>query len=109
MKSSKTIRLTSALLWGIFAVFLVNKNAYAQTTKVSGTVINQRTAAPVAGATVAVKNTTRSSVADEAGRFTIEASSEDVLEITSVGYSAQEIKAGSGPLRIQLAEADNQM
>src|SRR5687768_15541793 len=109
MKKSQTIRLTPLLLWGLVAVFLASTNAFAQTEKVSGTITNQRTSAPVPGATINVKNTTRSSVADEAGRFTIEASSEDVLEITSVGYSAQEVKAGSGTLRIQLAEADNQM
>lgn len=63
----------------------------------------------MAGATVTVKNTNRSSAADEAGRFTIEASSKDVLEITSVGYASQNVKVGSGTLRIQLAEASNQM
>ena len=41
MKSTKTIRLTLVLLWSIFSIFLVSKNAYAQTAKVSGTVINQ--------------------------------------------------------------------
>jgi Tfp pilus assembly protein PilW len=56
MKHSKTTRLMSLLLWGIFSVFLVSTNAYAQTAKVSGTIINQRTAEPVAGATVTVKH-----------------------------------------------------
>ena len=109
MKSSKTIRLTSALLWGIFAVFLVSKNAYAQTAKISGTIINQRTADPVAGATVNVKNTNRSAFADGAGNFTIEASTGEVLVISSVGFTSQEVKIGSGALRVQLQEADNQM
>jgi TonB-linked SusC/RagA family outer membrane protein len=109
MKSTKTIRLASLLLWGIFAVLLVNKQAYAQTAKVTGTIINQRTGDPVPGATVNVKGTTRASVADASGRFTIEASAADVLEITSVGYSAQEVRIGSGPLRIQLAALNNQM
>lgn len=109
MKSSKTIRLTSALLWGIFSVFLVSTNTFAQTAKVSGTIINQRTSAPAIGATIIVKNTNRSSVADDAGRFTIEASADDVLVISSVGFTSQEVKVGSGLLRVQLHEADNQM
>ncbi|MGZ8510552.1 MAG: SusC/RagA family TonB-linked outer membrane protein [Chitinophagaceae bacterium] len=109
MKPSKTIRLRLLLLMGVLPVLLITTKAFAQTAKVSGTVINQRTSTPVPGASITVKGANRSSVADDAGRFTIEASSEDVLEITSVGYSAQEVKIGSGPLRIQMAEADNQM
>lgn len=109
MKSTTTIRLRSVLLWGISFLLLLSTTAFAQTTKVSGTVINQRTSTPVPGASITVKGASRSAVADETGRFTIEASSGEVLEITSVGYSAQEVKVGSGPLRIQMAEADNQM
>ena len=109
MKSTKTIRLRLVLLWGITCLLLLSTNAFAQTTKISGTVINQRTAAPVARATITVKGTSRSSVADDDGKFTIEALSGDVLEITSIGYAAQAVKIGSGPLRIQLAESDNQM
>lgn len=109
MKSSKAICLTSALLWGIFAVFLVNKNAYAQTAKVSGTIINQRTAAPVAGATVTVKNITRSASADGAGKFIIEASTGEILVVTSVGFTPQEVEISSGEIKIQLLEADNTM
>ncbi|MGN6211072.1 SusC/RagA family TonB-linked outer membrane protein [Parafilimonas sp.] len=108
MKSTKTIRLWVLLQWGIFSVFL-STNAFAQTAKVSGTVINQRTAAPVSGATITVKHTGRAAVADEAGKFTIEASNGDVLVVTSVGYAAQEMRIGSGVLRIQLQESDNHM
>lgn len=108
MKSTKTIRLWVLLQWSIFSVFL-STNAFAQTPKVSGTVINQRTAAPVSGATITVKNTGRAVIADEAGKFTIEASSSDVLVVTSVGYAAQEMRIGSGVLRVQLQESDNHM
>jgi len=109
MKHSKTTRLKSLLLWGIFSVFLVSTNAYAQTVKVSGTIINQRTAEPVAAATITVKNTNRSVSADAAGKFTIDASAGEVLVITSVGYVPQEAKVGSGPLSIQLQEADSNL
>lgn len=108
MKVSKTIRLLPLLLWSIFSVFLVSANAFAQ-AKVSGTIINQRTSAPVAGATVSVKNTSRSTVTDEAGRFSIEASAGDVLTITSVGFDSMDTKVGSGEVRVQLKEAENQM
>lgn len=108
MKSTKTIRLRLLLLWGVFYISLVSTNAFAQTAKVSGTVINQNSA-PVAGATVTVKNTSRSTSADETGRFTIDASADEVLVITSVGFAPQEMKVGSGLLKVQLKEADNTM
>ncbi|HTM94045.1 MAG TPA: TonB-dependent receptor plug domain-containing protein, partial [Flavisolibacter sp.] len=108
MKLAKTIHFRQLLLWSIFSIFLVSMHAFAQ-SKVSGTIINPRTSSPVAGATVSVKNTTRSTSTDDAGRFSIEAAQGDVLVITSVGYTSQEVKVGSGAIRVQLTETDNQM
>jgi TonB-dependent starch-binding outer membrane protein SusC len=108
MKLSKTISLRLLVLWGIASVFL-STNTFAQTAKVSGTIINQSTSTPVVGATVAVKNTTRSTMTDDAGRFTIDASTGEVLVITSVGFGTQEAKVGSGEVRVQLKEAANEM
>lgn len=109
MKSSKTIRLIPLLMWGIIAVFLATTNAFAQTAKVSGTIINQRTSAPVRGATVTVKNSIRFAIADDAGKFTIEASGGDILAITAVGYTSQEVKVGTGNLTVRLNESESQM
>lgn len=108
MKLSKTISFRQLLLWSFFLVLLLSQEAFAQ-SKVSGTIINQRTSAPVAGATVSVKNTTRSTSTDEAGRFSIDASRGEVLLITSIGYVQQEVRVGSGAIRVQLSEGDNQM
>ena len=95
MKSTKTICLRLVLLWEISFVLLLSTTAFAQTAKVSGTVINQRTAAPIRGATIAVKNTSRLAIADEQGRFTIEASRGNVLVITMVGFQRTEIVVGN--------------
>ena len=109
MKSSKTIRLRLLLLWSIFSIFLVSTNTFAQTAKVSGTIVNQRTSAPVVGATITVKGSTRATVTDEAGRFSIDASTGEMLIVSSVGYATQEIKVGAGTLNVQLLEIYNQM
>ena len=109
MKSTKTIRLRTLLLWGICFVFLANTNAFAQTAKVTGTIINQRTSVPVPGATVTVKNSTRSAMADDAGRFIIEASTGETLVITAIDFVTQQVKVGSGVVNVQLKEADNQL
>jgi TonB-linked SusC/RagA family outer membrane protein len=108
MKLSKTIRFRQLLLWNVLLIFLVSSSAFAQ-SKVSGTIINQRTSSPVSGATVSVRNTSRSTMTDGAGRFSIEAVQGDVLVITSVGFASQEVKVGSGTVSVQLQETDNQM
>jgi len=109
MISTKTTCLRLVLLWGVFSISLLGTNAFAQTAKVKGTIVSQRTSAPVTGATIALKGTNRSVYADDAGRFTIEANSNDVLVITAVGFSSKEVKAGSGELTIQLQEANTTM
>nr|WP_217605841.1 TonB-dependent receptor [Chitinophaga sp. GbtcB8] len=109
MKSAKIIRLRILLLWGTIMIFTLSKNTYAQTAKVSGTITSQSTSAPVPGASVNVKNTQTAAIADESGKFSINASTGDVLVITSVGFVAKEVKVESPELRIQLLESENQL
>src|SRR5438067_661998 len=109
MKSTKTIRLQVLLLWCIFYASLFGSPAFAQTAKVSGIVTSQQSGTPVPGATVTVKNTTRSAIASDAGKFTIDASPGEILVISAVGFTSLEAKVGSGPLNIQLQEANNQL
>lgn len=109
MKSTKTICLRSLLLWGILFVFLISTNTFAQTTPVRGTVVSQRTSEPVGGATVTVKNTSRTAVADMAGKFAINASTGEVLVITSVGFTTQEATVGTGEMKILLQESESQL
>lgn len=109
MKSTKTICLRSLLLWGILFVFLISTNTFAQTTTVKGTIVSQRTSEPVAGATVTVKNTSRTAVADMAGKFSINASTGEVLVITSIGFATREATVGDGELRILLQDANDQL
>jgi TonB-dependent starch-binding outer membrane protein SusC len=110
MKSNKTTRLLKLLLWVILAVPLVSTSAFAQTSKVTGKIINERTSAPAAGATVTVKKTDRSTMADEAGKFTIAASTGDVLVITMVGYVKKEVVVGkSNVIEVKLIESSSQL
>lgn len=109
MKSAKIIRLRILLLWGTMMIFTLSKNTFAQTTKVSGTITSQSTSAPVPGASVTVKNTQTAAIADEAGKFSINASAGVVLIISSVGFIAKEVKVESQELRIQLQESENQL
>lgn len=109
MESAKVIRLRILLLWGTIMIFTLSKNTFAQTAKVSGTITSQSTSAPVPGASVTVKNTHTSAIADGSGKFSINASTGDVLMISSVGFIAKEVKIESQELRIQLQESENQL
>ena len=104
MKKTKTIRFLSLLLWSVFSVFLVS-TACAQTARISGTITNERTSAPAAGATITVKTTTRFAKADESGKFTINASKGEVLVITMVGYLKKEVVVGKNNIiQVKLSE-----
>ncbi|HEX2536344.1 MAG TPA: TonB-dependent receptor [Chitinophagaceae bacterium] len=74
---------------------------YAQ-TPVTGKVTDQN-GAPVAGATVTIKNTNQSTVTDEGGNFTINAPEGAVLVISFVGYQSVERPAGAN-MTISLAQ-----
>jgi TonB-linked SusC/RagA family outer membrane protein len=109
MNSTKTIRLRLKLLWGILGVFLfASNNSYAQ-TKISGTVVNQQTLAPISGATITVKKTKRFAIANETGRFSIEAVIGEVLVITAVGFEKMEVKVTSSETNVQLQQVVNQL
>jgi len=109
MKLSKTTCLRLLVISGAVLLFLTGNEAFAQ-TRITGKIINERTSAPAAGATITVKNTNRSTVADEAGKFTIEASNRDVLVITMVGYAPKEIGVGnSSSIEVKLREAVSQL
>lgn len=104
MKKTKTNRFLSLLLWSVFSVFLVS-TACAQTARISGTIINERSSAPAAGATITVKATTRSTKADESGKFTIDASKGEVLVITMIGYLKKEVVVGNNNIiQVKLIE-----
>jgi iron complex outermembrane receptor protein len=92
----------SILLAAIF--FLFFKTVSAQLATVSGKVINI-SGLPLAGASVTVKGTTRGVVADEAGNFTISASSNDTLLVSSTGYAQTEYPInGASNVTITLQE-----
>lgn len=110
MKSTKVIRSRILPLLGVLLGFLFSINLSAQTIKISGTIISQSNSTPVPGATVTVKNTNRFAITDETGRFTIDASTGNVLIITMIGYQRKEVVVDkSSSLEVKLAENISQL
>jgi hypothetical protein len=78
----------SKLLFSLFLSLFFSAAAMAQT--VTGTVTDGANK-PVAGVTVTVKGTNRATMTNDAGNFSINAGGTDVLVLSSVGFSTQEI------------------
>ena len=91
----------------IFAETMPSKqgmNISQQNGKVTGTVVDDL--GPVAGASVVVKGTTNGNITDMEGNFTLEGvKNGDIIQISFIGYTTQEIKyTGQSTLQIKLAE-----
>lgn len=67
----------------------------AQTTAISGSVKDQSDGSSLPGASILIKGTPNGTITDANGNFTIEASSNTILVVSSVGYTPQEITVGN--------------
>lgn len=87
------------LLFGL----LLPIGAYAQQGSVKGTVKDQ-TGEPVIGANVLVKGTTNGVITDTQGKFVLSAAKGDVLVVSFVGYTPQEVTVTGRELMVVLKE-----
>ena len=94
--------LKKCFLAGLFFALLSMNSAIGQET-ISGTVTDNL--GPVVGANVLVKGSTNGSQTDFDGNFSIQASPNDVLVISYIGYASQSIKVGNQKtINVVLAE-----
>lgn len=79
------------LLW---CVLLVTQVALAQQI-ITGTVTAESDGSALPGLTVLIKGTTKGTATDADGKYSISASSGDVLQFSFIGYETQEVSVGS--------------
>lgn len=75
--------------------FLISPFVFGQGNAISGRVTGSEDGEGIPGASVAIKGTTRGTITDVDGNFSINASSDETLVISFVGFSSQEIPVGS--------------
>jgi len=76
---------------------------------ISGKIVSS-TGETLAGVTVGVKNTAKSTSTDTEGNFTLTVTEKDILEFTYVGYKKQELPvSGKTDFQVTLAAGDNTM
>jgi TonB-linked SusC/RagA family outer membrane protein len=100
MKSSAGRNSHRMAKWVLLSLFMLIGSAtfvaYGQSTK-SGTitgVVTDETGSNVPGASVMIEGTSTGTVTDLDGKFSIRASSNDVLVFSFIGYTKQRIKVG---------------
>ncbi len=74
-------------------MFLLSASIYAQTTTVSGTIVDEDNI-PLIGVNVSVQGTTKGTVTDINGNYNLEANKGDVLVYSYVGFGDQEMLVG---------------
>ena len=81
-------------------ILCFNLNSYAQSTTITGKVIDAKTNETLIGATVQIKGTTNGTATDINGNFKLNATTNAVLEIQSIGYATVTLPADfSGPIQ----------
>ncbi|WDF57300.1 SusC/RagA family TonB-linked outer membrane protein [Mucilaginibacter sp. KACC 22063] len=94
----------------VLSFIFIFQTAFAQPgTRITG-VVSDSKGATIPGATVKVKGTTRAVSTTANGTFSIQATSGEVLVITSIGYTAKEVTVtGEKDYKIQLADANTSL
>lgn len=84
------------------AFLLVFGVAFAQTSTITGLVKSEGDLESIPGASVLVKGTTRGTTTNLDGEFSIQASPGDVLQISFIGYTTQEIPVTTQTANIEV-------
>ena len=101
----KTIKFFGAKLVMMLVMMLTVQVALAQ-SKIAGTIVDT-TGEPVTGASIVVVGTLNGTVSDIDGNFSINVKSDDMLQISYIGYVTQTVKPENG-MTVTLME-DNEM
>lgn len=87
----KRARQVSKLVLYFCTLMFLHQNLFAQARTISGTVTDAGTGEAIIGANITVKGTTRGTISDLDGAYTISASTGDMLTFSYVGYLSQEV------------------
>ncbi len=94
LKLSK-MKFFSLKIGFLITSFLLSATVFGQVKKVTGSVISEEDGKPLAGVTIELKGKKSGTQTDASGGFTIDASPNDVLIVSYVSFTTQEIKVGN--------------
>ncbi len=88
--------------------FIAFGQVLAQSQTISGTVLNAADDEPIIGASVQVKGTSKGTITDVDGKFTLEVDPNSVLVVSFIGMTTQEVAAKDGVV-VNLMEDSKQL
>lgn len=88
----------------VLFTFALGRESLAQQRQITGTIISGEDNFPLPGVNILVKGTTRGTISDLDGNFSIQASTGEVLVFSFVGFTSQEVTVGqTSQLNVVLA------
>lgn len=93
-----------------FTTMLMGMSAYAQTHRVTGTIISADDSQPMPGVSVKVSGTSTGTVTATDGTYTIMAQATDVLIFSFISYTTQQIYVGSSAsINVKMTESSKNL
>ncbi|HSV10971.1 MAG TPA: carboxypeptidase-like regulatory domain-containing protein, partial [Hanamia sp.] len=89
------MKFSSLKIGILITCFLLSTTVFGQVKKVTGTVTSEEDGKPLAGVTIELKGKKAGTQTDANGSFSIDASPNDVLIVSYVSFTTQEIKVGN--------------
>lgn len=102
----KTYKKTNVVISPVDEVVIMKPSVIAET--ITGTVLNEK-GEPIAGASITIKGSTIGTTTSSDGSFSINANKGDVLIISSIGYTEQEVTVSGQPITIALIPIENKL
>jgi TonB-linked SusC/RagA family outer membrane protein len=90
----------------------ITSTAWTQNRRITGMIVGNETGKPLSGASVMIKGTSKGSVTDAEGKFSLSVSGEgrQILVVSFTGYTTQEVPlSGKSNLVIRLMEENKQL
>ena len=100
-----------SLIWLVFAMITtVSMTSFGQSRSVKGTVTSLEEKAGIPGVTIRVKGSTKGSMTDANGQYSIAVSGNEVLQFSMIGYTSKEVAVGNvSELNIVLSQDQKQL
>ncbi len=102
---------SKSLIWLIFALIsTVSMTSFGQSRSLKGTVTSVEEKSGVPGVTIRVKGSSKGTLTDAQGAYSISVSGNEVLQFSMIGYTSKEVAVGNvSELNVVLSQDEKQL
>jgi len=100
-----------SLIWLVFAMITTaSMTSFGQSRSLKGTVTSAEEKSGVPGVTIRVKGSTKGTLTDAQGAYSISVSGNEVLQFSMIGYTSKEVAVGNvSELNVVLSQDEKQL